>query len=75
LYGAAAVGQIFLEKFEKWSWRMMEKIIWTDRVRHEVIGKFTEERNILHAINIKNGNCIGCIWRRNCLLKHVLNKR
>jgi len=45
VHGTAArtlrkVGQIFLENFEKSSWRRMEKNIWTDRVRKEVTGKF-----------------------------------
>jgi len=26
-----------LESFEMWYWRRMEKIIWTDRVRHEEV--------------------------------------
>ena len=80
VYGAAAwklreVVQIFLENFEKSSWRRMEKNIWTDRVRKEVIGKFVEERNILHAINISNSNCIGHILHRNCLLKQVIERK
>jgi hypothetical protein len=79
LYGAAAwtlrkVGQIFLEIFEKWSWRRME-IIWTDRVRKEEIDKFIEERNILHAININNSNCIGHTLQRNCLLKQAIERK
>jgi len=31
------VDQKFLESFEMWFWRRMEKIIWTDRVRSEVV--------------------------------------
>ena len=27
--------QKYLESFEMWCWRRMEKIIWTDRVRNE----------------------------------------
>jgi hypothetical protein len=29
------VDQKYLESFEKWCWRRMEKISWTDRVRNE----------------------------------------
>jgi hypothetical protein len=58
-----------------WSWRRMEKIDWTDRVRKEIIGGFIEERNILRAINIRNRNCIGHILRRNCLLKQVIDRK
>jgi hypothetical protein len=80
LYDAAAwtlrkVGQIFLENFELWSWRRIEKIDWTDRVRKEVIGRFIEERNILHAIIKRNRNCIDHILRRNCLLKQVIERK
>jgi len=80
LYGAAVwtlrkVGQIFLENFEMWTWRRVEKTDWTDRVRKEIIGRFIEERNILHAINIRNRNCIGHILSRNCLLKQVFERK
>jgi hypothetical protein len=43
--------QKYLESFEKWSWRRMEKISWTDRVNNEaVLHTVKEERNILHTI-------------------------
>ena len=40
LYGAEAwtlraADQKYLESFEKWCWRRMEKISWTDHVRNE----------------------------------------
>ena len=40
LYGAEtwtlrAKDQKYLESFEMWCWRRMEKIIWTDHVRNE----------------------------------------
>jgi hypothetical protein len=31
------VDQKYLESFEMWCWRMMEKVSWTDRVRNEVL--------------------------------------
>jgi hypothetical protein len=31
------VDQKYLESFEMWCWRRMEKIIWTDRVRNEEV--------------------------------------
>jgi len=39
----------------------------TDRVLHTV----KQDRNILHIIKIK-ASCIGHIFRRNCLLKYVI---
>jgi hypothetical protein len=65
------VDQKYLGSFEMWCWRRMEKIIWTNRVRNEVLHRVKEERNIVHTIKIRKANWIGHILRRNCLLKHV----
>jgi hypothetical protein len=41
----------YLESFETWCWRRMEKISWTDRVRNEeVLRRVKEERNIEQTI-------------------------
>jgi len=54
LYGAEiwalrAADQKYLESFETWCWRRMEKISWTDHVRYEdVLHRVNEQRNILH---------------------------
>jgi hypothetical protein len=67
------VDQKYLESFEVWCWRRMEKISWTDRVRNEeVLHRVKEDRNILHAIKRRKANWIGHILCRNCLLKHVI---
>jgi hypothetical protein len=67
------VDQKYLESFEMWCWRRMEKISWTNRVRNEeVLHRVKEERNILHTIKRRKANWIGHILRRNCLLKHVI---
>jgi hypothetical protein len=56
LYGAETwtlwkVDQKYLESFEMWCWRRMEKISWADHVRNEeVLHRVKEERNILHTI-------------------------
>jgi hypothetical protein len=45
------VDQKYLESFEIWCWRRMEKISWTDRVRNEEVSyRVEEERNIVHTI-------------------------
>jgi hypothetical protein len=63
----------YLESFEMWCWRRMEKIIWTDRVRNEeVLHRVKEERNILHTIKRRKATWIGNILHRNYLLKHVI---
>ena len=56
LYGAKnwtlrGADQKYLESFEMWCWRRMEKISWTDHVRNEeVLLSVNEHRNILHEI-------------------------
>jgi hypothetical protein len=78
LYGAETwtfwkVDQKYLDSFEMWCWRRMEKISWTDRFRNEdVLHRVKEERNILHTIEKRKANWTGHILRRNCLLKHII---
>ena len=51
----------------------MEKISWTDHVRiEEVLLRVKEQRNILHKISKRKANWIGHIFRRNCLLRQVI---
>ena len=64
------------EVFEMWCWRRTEKINWTGRVRNEeVMHRVKEERNNVHEIKRRNANWFGHIWRRNCLLKHVIERK
>ena len=77
VYGAEtwtlrAPDQKYLESFEMWCWRRMEKISWTDHVRKEVLLRVNEKRNILHEIRKGTANWIGHILRRNCLLNQVI---
>jgi hypothetical protein len=66
----------YLESFEMWCWRRVEKISWTDRVRNEeVLQRVKEERNIVHTIKRRKANWIGHILRRNFLLKHVIEEK
>jgi hypothetical protein len=59
-----------------WFWRRIEKINRTDRARNEeVLHRVKEERNILHTIKRRKDNWIGHILRRNCLLKHVIERK
>ena len=68
-----AEDQKYLESFEMWCWRRMEKISWTDHVRNEeVLLRVNEQRNILHEIRKMKDNWIGHILRRNCLLKQAI---
>ena len=68
-----AADQKYLESFEMWCWRRMEKISWTDHVRNEdVLLRVNEQRIILHEIRERKANWIAHILRRNCLLKQVI---
>ena len=65
LYGAEtwtlrAADKKYLESFEMWCWRRMEKISWKDHVRNEdVLLRVNEQRNILHEIRKRKANWIG----------------
>ena len=78
LYGAEtwtlrAADRKYMESFEMWCWRRMEKISWTDHVRNEeVLLRVNWQRNILYEIRKQKANWIGHILRRNCLLKQVI---
>ena len=78
MYGAEtwtlwAADQKYLENFEMWWWRRMEKISWTDHVRNEeVLLTVNEQRNILQEIRKRKANWIGHILRRKYLLKQVI---
>ena len=65
-----AADQKYLESFEMWFWRRMEKISWTDHVRNGEV--LLDQRNIIHEIRKRKANWIGHILRRNCLLKQVI---
>jgi hypothetical protein len=63
----------YLESFEVWCWRRMEKIGWTDRMRNEeVLLRVKEERGMLHTVKRRKANWIGHILRRNRLVKHSI---
>ena len=78
LYGAEAwtlraADLKYLESFEMWCWRRMEKISCTDHVRNEdMLLRVNEQRNILHEIRKWKANWIGDILWQNCLLKQVI---
>jgi hypothetical protein len=56
-----------------WRWRRLDTISWTERVRNEKeLHRVRKERNIVHRMKRRKGKWIGHIFRRNCLLKHVI---
>jgi len=78
LYGAETwtlrvADQKYLESFEMWCWKRMEKISWTNYVRNEeVLLRVNEQRNVLHEIRERTANWMGHILHRNCFLKQVI---
>jgi hypothetical protein len=70
LYGAETwtlqkMDQKYLESFEMWCWRRMEKISCTDHMRNEeVLHRVKEERNILHTIKRRKPDWIGWMTLR-----------
>ena len=54
----------------------MEKTSWTDRVRNgEVLQSVKEQRYILHTVKIRKAHWIRHILGRNCLLKHIMERK
>jgi hypothetical protein len=59
------VDQKYLESFEMWCWRGVEKISWTDRVRNEEEShRVKRNSNILYTIKGRKANWIGHTLRR-----------
>jgi hypothetical protein len=50
-------------------------ISWADRVKNEEMYAVKEDRTKADAKKKRNANRIGYILRRNCLLKHVIERR
>jgi hypothetical protein len=78
LYGADTwtlleVDQEYLESFEMWCWRRMEKICWTDLVKNEeVLHRAKGERSILRTMKRTKANWFGHILHEKCLPKHFI---
>ena len=67
------VDQKYMESFEMWCWKRMEKISWTDHVRSvAVLYTVKEERNIVHTMKRSKTDWIGHILCRKCFLKQTI---
>ena len=63
----------YLESFEMWCWRRMEKIKWSEKVTNkQVLDREGEKRTLLNNILRRKANWIGHILRRNCLLHDAI---
>jgi hypothetical protein len=66
----------YLKCFETWCRKRIEKISGTDSVRNtEVLHRVKGERYIPHRIKRRKNSWIGHNLRRNCLLKHVTERK
>ena len=58
----------YLERFETWCWRRMEKVKQSEKVTNEqVFERIGEKRTLLNKSYLKKTSCIGHVLRRNCL--------
>ena len=63
----------YLEAFEMWCWRRMEKISYMDRITNEeVLRRVQENRSPISNVLKRKANWIGHILRRNGLLHDIL---
>ena len=63
----------YLESFEMWCWRKMEKIIWSDRITNEeVLRRVDEKRTIIKEVTKRKANWVGHILRRNGLMLDII---
>ena len=62
-----------LEAFEMWTWRRMERVKWTDKIKNGVVlERVGEGRIMLELIRKRKRNWLGHWLRRDCLLKDAL---
>ena len=63
----------YLESFEMWCWRRMEKIKRSEKVTNEqVLDRIGERRTLINNILCRKGNWIDLILRRNCLFREAI---
>ena len=68
--------QKYLERFDMWCWRRMEKIKWSEKVTNEqVLERVGEKSTLLNNILHRKTNWIGHILRRNCLLHDAIEEQ
>jgi hypothetical protein len=71
-----AVDHKYLERFEIWRCRRVEKISWTEHVRNEeVLFTVKEQRNVLHEISKRKANWIGHIFVETAFYNRFIVER
>ena len=65
----------YLEAFEMWCWRRMEKISYMDRITNEeVLRRVQENRNLISNVLKRKASWIGHILRRIGLMHDTLKR-
>ena len=60
----------WIQAFEMWIWRRMERISWTEhRTNEEVLKKVEERRSLMDIIKTRQKNWIAHILRDNSLYR------
>ena len=62
----------YLENFEMWCWRKIEKIKWWEKVSNEFLARREKKRTLLNNILRRKANWVGHILRINCLLHDAI---
>ena len=63
----------YLESFEMWCWRQMEKVDWREHITNEeVLARVQEKRCILKVIKQRKANWVGHILRGDGLLREIM---
>jgi hypothetical protein len=70
--GISERDQKYLEGFELWCWRRIEKVTWIDGVGNNILHTAKKERKFLNTIKSLEVNPTGHVLCMNCLLKHVI---
>jgi hypothetical protein len=60
-WAVGKVDQTYLESFEMWRWRIIEKISWTDRVTDKVVFRSKGKNNIQNTIEVERGKLLGFV--------------
>ena len=60
-----------LEAFEMWTWRRVERVKWTDKIKNAVVLEREGEGTIIGQLELikRRRNWLGLWLGRNCLLK------
>ena len=65
----------YLESSDVGCWRGKDMIIWTDRMKNEILQHVKKKRNIINSTKQRKAILVGHILRRNYFPKHVIKDK